>query len=79
MKRLYVRILLSQLLFCCSAENKSKDVKIIKQISKNEVEKLLSEGVIRNTKHGYVDRKGEHVGYYKTCGNKRYIEDRFVK
>ena len=66
-------------LFCCSAGNKSKDVKIIKQISKNEVEKLLSEGVIRNTKHGYVDHKGEYIGYYKTCGNKRYIEDRFVK
>lgn len=54
-------------------------MKIIKQISKNEVEKLLSEGVIRNTKHGYVDRKGEQIGYRKTCGNKRYIEDRFVK
>ena len=48
-------------------------------MKKENDKKLLSEGVIRNTKHGYVDRKGEHVGYYKTCGNKRYIEDRFVK
>ena len=54
-------------------------VKIIKYISKNEIEKLLSEGVIRNTRRGYVDRRGEHIGYYKTCGGKRYIEDKFVK
>lgn len=66
-------------LFCYSAGNKSKDVKIIKQISKNEIEKLLSEGVIRNTKRGYVDRRGEHIGYYKTCGGKHYIEDKYVK
>ena len=66
-------------LFCYSAENKFKDVKIIKYISKNEIEKLLSEGVIRNTRRGYVDRRGEHIGYYKTCGGKRYIEDKFVK
>lgn len=66
-------------LFCYSAENKSKDVKIIKQISKSEIEKLLSEGVIRNTRRGYVDRRGEHIGYYKTCGGKRYIEDKYVK
>lgn len=66
-------------LFCYSAENKSKDVKIIKQISKSEIEKLLSEGVIRNTRRGYVDRRGEHIGYYKTCGRKRYIEDKYIK
>lgn len=66
-------------LFCYSVENKSKDVKIIKQISKSEIEKLLSEGVIRNTRRGYVDRRGEHIGYYKTCGGKRYIEDKYVK
>jgi len=52
-------------------------VKIIKYISKNEIEKLLSEGVIRNTRRGY--RNGEHIGYYKTCGGKRYIEDKYVK
>lgn len=67
--------------FCCIAENKLKDVKIIKQISKNEIEKLLSESVIRNTKRGYVDRRGEQVGYYRTKGvaRKRYIEDEYVK
>ena len=54
-------------------------MKIIKYISKNEIEKLLSEGVIRNTRRGYVDRRGEHIGYYKICGGKRYIEDKYVK
>ena len=54
-------------------------MKIIKYISKNEIEKLLSEGVIRNTKRGYVDHRGEQVGYYKTCGGKSYIEDKYVK
>ena len=62
----------------CRREIK-KEVKIIKYISKNEIEKLLSEGVIRNTRRGYVDRRGEHIGYYKTCGGKRYIEDKYVK
>lgn len=56
-------------------------MKIIKQISKSEIEKLLSEGVIRNTRRGYVDRNGEHIGYYRTKGvaKKRYIEDKYVK
>lgn len=56
-------------------------MKIIKYISKNEIEKLLSDGVIRNTKYGYIDRNGNPVGYYRTKGvaKKRYIEDRFVK
>ena len=49
------------------------------KVSKKEIEKLLSEGVIRNTRRGYVDRRGEHIGYYKTCGGKRYIEDKYVK
>ena len=46
-------------------------MKIIKYISKNEIEKLLSEGVIRNTRRGYVDCRGEHIGYYKTCMKNR--------
>ena len=54
-------------------------MKIIKYILKNEIEKLLSEGVIRNTKYGYVNRKGECIGYCKTCGGKRYIEDKYLK
>lgn len=53
---------------------------IIKQISKAQIEKLLKDGVIRNTRRGYVNAKGNHVGYYKTSGGgkKRYIEDYYV-
>ncbi len=55
-----------------------KVVKIIKQISKTQIEKLLKDGVIRNTHRGYVKANGEHIGYYKTCGGQRYIEDYYV-
>ena len=54
-------------------------VKIIKQISKTQIEKLLKDGVIRNTRRGYVKANGEHVGYYRTSGvsKKRYIEEQY--
>ena len=58
-----------------------KEVKIIKQISKQGIEKLLKDGVIRHTHRGYVNPKnGEHIGYYKTSGaaKKRYIEDYYA-
>ena len=58
---------------------KWKEVKIIKQISKNGIEKLLKDGIIRNTHNGYVNPKdGEHIGYYRTCGGKKYIEDYYA-
>ena len=60
---------------------KWKEVKIIKQISKNGIEKLLKDGIIRHTHRGYVNPKnGEHIGYYKTSGvaKKRYIEDYYA-
>lgn len=57
-----------------------KEVKIIKQISKKQIEKLLKDGVIRNSHNGYIDSNGEHIGYYKTSGvaGKRYIEDYYA-
>ena len=58
---------------------KQKEVKIIKQISKQGIEKLLKDGIIRHTHRGYVNPKnGEHIGFYKTCGGKKYIEDYFA-
>ena len=60
---------------------KQKEVKIIKQISKQGIEKLLKDGIIRHTHRGYVNPKnGEHIGYYKTSGaaKKRYIEDYYA-
>ena len=49
----------------------------IKVITKKELQKLLDAGIIRNTHRGYVNRKGNEVGYYRTTGvgKKRYIED----
>ena len=58
---------------------KQKEVKIIKQISKQGIEKLLKDGIIRHTHRGYVNPKnGEHIGFYKTCGGKKYIEDYYA-
>ena len=49
----------------------------LKQISKEEIQKLLKAGIIRNTNYGYIDQKGRHIGYYKSV-HKRWIEDRFA-
>ena len=54
-----------------------KKWKIIKQISKQGIERLLKEGVIRNTRKGYVNSNGEHIGFYKTV-HKKYIEDYYA-
>ena len=52
----------------------------IKEISKQEIQKLLDAGIIRNTHLGYVNQKGNDVGYYRTsgAGHKRYIQDRYA-
>lgn len=54
----------------------------LKQISKDGIEKLIKAGYIKNTGKGYVNPKHKneygkptHIGYYKTCGGQRYIED----
>lgn len=49
----------------------------LKQITKQEIQKLLDAGIIRNSNKGYINRKGNEVGYYRTtgCGHKRYIQD----
>lgn len=55
-----------------------KELITIKPISKKEIEKLMDKGIIRNTHKGYINKKGYHVGYYKTSGDKRYIEDYYA-
>ena len=53
-------------------------MKIIKQISKQGIEKLLKDGIIRHTHRGYVNPKnGEHIGFYNTV-HKKYIEDYYA-
>lgn len=45
------------------------------------MEKLIELGVIKNTRTGYVNSSGEHVGFYRTHGvaKKRYIEDYYAE
>lgn len=51
----------------------------LKEISKDGIEKLIKANIIKNTGKGYVDSKNSYgVGYYKTCGGHRYIEDKFA-
>lgn len=50
----------------------------LKEITKQEIEKLIKSGYLKNTGRGYVNpKKNYRVGYYKTCGGHRYIEDYF--
>jgi len=50
---------------------------IIKQISGEQVKRLLEEGIIKNTHDGFVNRKGMVVGF-KLTRNKKYIEDKYA-
>lgn len=53
---------------------------IIKEISKQQLDLLLSKGIIKNTKDGYVDKCGNSIGFYRTKGvaGKRYVKDKFA-
>ena len=58
----------------------------MRQISKEGIQVLLDNGILKNTKRGYVDprRKDEsgsqlRIGYYRTVkGRHRYIEDSYA-
>ena len=48
----------------------------LKEISKEGIERLIKNGFLKNTNKGYINpKKNQPVGYYKTCGSHRYIED----
>lgn len=49
----------------------------LKEITKNEMNTLMDKGILRNSRNGFVDKRGYTVGFYKTR-NKRYIEDKFA-
>lgn len=57
-----------------------KEVKNIKEITKQEMDLLINKGIIINTNHGYVDSKGNDIGFYRTKGvaRKRYVKDKYV-
>lgn len=49
---------------------------LLKEITREEIKKLIKYNFIKNTGKGYVNpKKNYRVGYYKTCGAHRYIED----
>ena len=56
--------------------NKRRDFDL-KEIKKHNLEKLLDKEVLRNTHRGYVNKKGNPVGYHNTV-NKTYMEDYYV-
>lgn len=49
----------------------------MKEITKEEMELLLNKGIVRNSHHGFVDKNGFIIGFYRTR-NKRYIEDKYI-
>jgi len=49
----------------------------IKTITKNEMNVLVKNGIIRNTRKGFINKSGFVIGYYRTR-TKRYIEDKYV-
>jgi len=50
---------------------------VIKEISNEGMQKLIKDGVIKNSRNGFVNQKGFTVGFYRTR-NKRYIEDKYA-
>ena len=53
-----------------------RDEFYLKEISKEGIQKLIERGFLKNTGKGYVNPKKDYrVGYYKTCGGHRYVED----
>lgn len=55
-------------------------MKIIDDITKSGIDYLIAKGIIRNTGKGYVNAKGEKIGYYRTkgAGKKRKIMDYYA-
>lgn len=56
-------------------------VNLLKEISKEGIEKLIACGLIKNTNEGFINpKRNQKIGYYRTkgAGGKRYIEDWFA-
>lgn len=50
---------------------------LIKTVTQSEMDYLVKNNILRNTKRGYVNSNGFVVGFYRTR-TKRYLEDRYV-
>ncbi len=49
----------------------------MKEISKKQINLLVKNGILKNTKKGYVDKNGEPSGFYRTV-NKTFIQDKYI-
>lgn len=49
----------------------------MKEITKEAIEALERNNVIRNTSDGFVDHRGNSIGFHK-ARKKRYVEDKYV-
>lgn len=49
----------------------------MKQISKEEIDKLYKNKYIFNTKRGIVNGKGDSIGFYRST-HRWFIEDKYV-
>lgn len=49
----------------------------MKLITKEEMNRLLKNGIVHNSHKGIVNKGGYNIGFYRTR-NKRYIEDKYV-
>ena len=50
----------------------------MKEITKEAMELLEKRNVIRNTNRGFVDHRGNTIGFHRTR-KRRYIEDKYVE
>ena len=49
----------------------------MKQITKEEMKKLVDNKIVANGKYGYIGTDGYPIGFYRTR-NRRYVEDRYA-
>lgn len=49
----------------------------LKEVTKEQMELLIKNGVVRNSSKGFVDKNENQIGFYRTR-NRRYIEDKYV-
>ena len=49
----------------------------MREITKEQMELLVENNIIKNSTNGFVDNRHNKIGFYRTR-NKRYIEDKYV-
>lgn len=49
----------------------------MKEVTKEQMELLIKNEVVRNSSKGFVDKNENQIGFYRTR-NRRYIENKYV-